>query len=236
MASSGFKVFIVGLAIIQWIIAFVFLVAGIYVFATFGNIKEFAEAMHTLVPASILIAAAVILILLGVAGMYGAIKEHKCALSLFFILSGALFVVEFVGAVMALAMQPQFEQTLDKAFGQFMGSYNTSVSIHDEVDWMQRTLHCCGQSNYTDWYSHGYSADYLPVSCCQLQNMLESCNSTTIQVKKIPGCVTKLHDAFFNNLGIIGGVGLAFAFIQLIALIGVLYLVCKRSRNYNELF
>ena len=79
--------------------------AGIYVFASFGHINEFTLTTYTLIPASIVIAAGVILFLLGIFGACGACRENKCMLAIFFVVSGALFILEMVGACLALAMK-----------------------------------------------------------------------------------------------------------------------------------
>jgi len=232
-ASCSFKTIVIALALLQFAIGVVFMAAGIYVFVSFGNIAEFQSTTYTLIPASIIIAAGVILLLLGVFGICGSCMDNKCMLFMFFIFSLGLFLLEMTGAIVALAMKSDLESAVQDDFENSIKEYNTSSTSRDEVDWIQTTFQCCGNINSSDWQTlANMTANEVPSSCCSFNSTITNCTKAIVVNNNIQGCGEKLHDVFFNNLNIIAGVGIAFAFVQLIALSPVCYLLAKK-RSYE---
>ena len=60
--------------------AILLLMVGIMLFLDLHGVERISDAKHILVPASIFIAAGIVLFLLGVVGCAGALKEQKCLL------------------------------------------------------------------------------------------------------------------------------------------------------------
>ena len=55
---------------------------GSWVYMEFNHFEELSEAIHTLVPATVLIGAGVFFFILGLIGCIGACKEQKCLLGM----------------------------------------------------------------------------------------------------------------------------------------------------------
>ena len=172
------------------------------------------------------------MVILAVLGICGACKENKWILSVFFIVSGALFLLELIGACLALSMRGELESALQHQFETFMNKSSTVPTYQKELDWMQMTWGCCGSANYTDWLKLN---ETIPVSCCQYKNSsITNCTVSYLKQNDLDqGCFSLLHEKFFSNLNAVGGVTMAFAFVQLMALAGVIFLVCRKQHHYE---
>ena len=121
---------------------------------------------------------------------------------------------------------------MTEEFTDFVRDYTSDDVAKDEIDYLQETFRCCGVTNATDWATTGNMTNgMVPDSCCFFNSTITNgtCTEKIVYANDVKGCVSLLNDVFFDNLDIIGGVGLAFACLQLLALGPVCYFLVKRQ-------
>ena len=115
-----------------------------------------------------------------------------------------------------------------------------SNGIKTTWDQIQLNFNCCGVNNYTDWYqiSAWPSENWVPNSCCipvthneteyEIEDE-EQCGKNpdlTVSRFRRHGCYYKIRYFVVNNLHIVGLTSIVVAFIQFVAIVGALLIVC----------
>jgi len=225
------------LSLVFWGVAAGLMFLGAWVYKEYKNYDEIAQARFTLIPATIIMACAVFLFLLGVIGCVGACKEQKCLLALFFTVLLVIFCGLVAGAALAYIYRSEVDGKVSAGLKQGLQGYNNHNESwwKDEMDFMQSKLECCGSESYTDWVSTPWYKSHAatnasvkyPASCCK-DNACDytSSNDTALYEK---GCHPRLHDQFVMHLAVIAGTGAAFAIIQILGMVCSCILICKRK-------
>lgn len=140
-----------------------------------------------------------------------------------------VFLAELVAGISGFIFRHEIKATLGTVYREAVTSYNSTDSKSATVDYIQKTLLCCGVNDYTDWVGTKYfNENGFPTSCC------EDLTNCTAEALKDPvnapvhkeGCFLKVTKAMEDNLGIIAGVSFGIAFFQLIGI----FLACCLSR------
>ncbi|KAJ7317099.1 hypothetical protein JRQ81_003261 [Phrynocephalus forsythii] len=163
------------------------------------------------------IALGTFLLLMGFLGCWGAVKESKCLLLLFFVVTLILFVAEVAGAVVVLAfssvadifvehMKNWAKKTLEEDYGKQEDITAIWTTTMKEVFEMAKSCFCLS-------YFYHIHAKY-PSSCCKLN---EECQESEIDHDK-KGCWHEFHDFLSNNGKIVGGVALGIGALELAAM------------------
>ncbi|XP_020647352.2 tetraspanin-16 isoform X1 [Pogona vitticeps] len=166
------------------------------------------------------IALGTFLLLMGFMGCWGAMKESKCLLLMFFVVTMILFVAEVAGAVVVLAfssvadifvehMKNWAKKTLEKDYGK-------QEDITAIWDTTMKELKCCGFHNYTDFNNSYFYQTYTkyPSVCCK-QN--QECQESEIDNDK-KGCFQEFNVFLSKNGKIVGGVALGVGGLELAAM------------------
>lgn len=103
-----------------------------------------------------------ILIIEGFLGCTGAIRQSRCLLSMFGVLTFLLFAGEIAAIVLLNIYTPEAQQWILENMPQ----YNTSELIKSVWDSVQSMFQCCGLSNPEDWQGIIPNGTY-PHSCCK---------------------------------------------------------------------
>jgi len=222
------KVFLAFLTLVFWAAAGGLIFVGSWVFKEFDHFEELSDAIHTLVPAAVLIGAGIFFFILGLIGCIGACKEQKCLLGLYFTLLLVILLGLIVAAVLGYVYRNKIEtgvrQNLKKGFDDY-GKNGSSV-ITNEIDFMQENLKCCGMDNYTDWLNTDWHSKHpdmsYPKSCCEFKN----CTTPYPE-----GCYQLLKTQFLGHLAVIGGVAASVAVIQLIGMACACILICRKRTD-----
>lgn len=163
-------------------------------------------------------AAAVFLIIVGVLifmiaafGCCGAYKENYCCIMTFAVILIIIFICELAAGIAGFI----YKNKVDEGVQDLMNKTIKDQSANDDWNKVQQEFACCGVNNYTDWT---ISNRTIPASCCK--DTKTTC--TSANAYKI-GCYTELKDFVKNKIVVIGGIGLGFAFIQII---GILFACC----------
>ena len=160
-------------------------------------------------------AAAVFFIILGVLifmiaafGCCGAYKENYCCIMTFAVILVIIFICELAVGIAGFI----YKDSVDKNIKELMNKTIKSGKANADWDKVQQEFKCCGIENATDWKT-------IPSSCCASTT---TGNCTVNNAYKM-GCYTELKDFVKDKIGVIGFVGLGFAFIQII---GILFSCC----------
>nr|XP_020851069.1 tetraspanin-16 isoform X1 [Phascolarctos cinereus] len=171
-----------------------------------------------------------ILLLLGILGCWGAIRENKSLLLLFFIIILTLFLVKMASAMIILI----FSSTVNVLFAHIdswavrtlQESYDKKEDITKMWNTTMKELQCCGFHNYTDFNGSTYqnqSGGYYPIFCCK-ENF--PCQESGIANDK-KGCLHKLKESLEKNGKLIGGVGLGISVFEVAAMVVSIILFFK---------
>uniref|UniRef100_A0A8C4S1U5 Tetraspanin n=1 Tax=Erpetoichthys calabaricus TaxID=27687 RepID=A0A8C4S1U5_ERPCA len=120
----------------------------------------------------------VILFLLGFLGCYGALRENRVLLMVFFILILVIFILEIIGVILALAFEKQvkgefFTSELKK---NFKGDNTTDIFSQTWCTIMI-VVGCCGVQGPEDFgnsslFNKLYPDTKVPEACCKRMNKM----------------------------------------------------------------
>ncbi|XP_010901465.1 CD151 antigen [Esox lucius] len=189
--------------------------------------------------AYVLVAAGAVVILTGVVGCCGTLRESRSLLVVYSILLLCIFLLEIAAGVLASVYYHQLDEELQQNLKETMvQKYQQpgEETITRAVDKLQQEFKCCGSNSSSDWSASPWilSPDndrQVPDSCCKTPS--EHCGrrdhpSNIYRVEG--GCITKLEKFILSQLKILGAVGIAIAFLQLVGMM----LVCCLYRNLKE--
>ncbi|NWI60517.1 TSN1 protein, partial [Calyptomena viridis] len=175
----------------------------------------------------VLIVIGSILLVIGFLGCYGAQKESKCLLMMFFSVVLIIFIAEVAVAVVALVYTSLAETLLTGLLTPALKEkYGVDVTFTQIWNTTMTEVHCCGLNNYTDfddsvWYErHGT----YPDPCC---DMLRPCNVTLAAQSHVTGCFDKVLEEIRTNAGVAGGVAAGIAALEIAAMAVAMYLYCR---------
>ncbi|XP_053155879.1 tetraspanin-16 [Hemicordylus capensis] len=179
------------------------------------------------------IAVGTFLLLVGFMGCWGAMKESKCLLLMFFGIVLILFIAEVAGAVVVLAFSSVADIFVDHLKSWALKTLKQDYGKQDDITAIWNTtmkeLQCCGFNNYTDFdNSYFYQAhkNYPPFCCPESQE----CQGAAIDPSK-QGCLRQF-EVFLSSKGkIVGGVSLGIGVLELAAMAVALILYCQIGTN-----
>ncbi|NXA95646.1 TSN1 protein, partial [Melanocharis versteri] len=177
--------------------------------------------------AYLLIAIGAILLVISFLGCYGAQKESKCLLMMFFSVVLIIFIAEVAAAVLALVFTGLAETLLTGLVTPLLkenyGEDNTFTKIWNTT---MTEVHCCGLNNYTDFNNSKFyeKKNGYPEQCCDERN---TCNSTVAAERAVKGCFKQILEEIRTNAGVAGGVAAGIAALEIAAMAVSMYLYCR---------
>ncbi|NXU69962.1 TSN1 protein, partial [Horornis vulcanius] len=168
-----------------------------------------------------------ILLVIGFLGCYGAQKESKCLLMMFFSVVLIIFIAEVAAAVLALVFTGLAETLLTGLVTPLLKEkYGLDPTFTKIWNLTMTEVHCCGLNNYTDFNNSYFYADRdsYPVQCC---DMKDPCNSTLAAETDVEGCFKQILKEIRTNAGVAGGVAAGIAALEIAAMAVSMYLYCR---------
>ncbi|XP_053931486.1 tetraspanin-6 isoform X2 [Cuculus canorus] len=178
----------------------------------------------------------IVLLAVGVWGrvglaVYFSLLDEK-ATNVPFVLVGTGTVVVLLGTFGCFAtcrgstwmlklIKTNFESNLNLA----LRDYNVTANQHSEaVDTIQRTLHCCGVQNYSDWEKTEYfTQSGIPRSCCKSQDDCSEEDLKDLSKAKlkvfVDGCFFLVTSTMESKMSVVAGISFGIACFQLIGII-----------------
>ncbi|CAB4068081.1 CD63 [Lepeophtheirus salmonis] len=139
-------------------------------------------------------------------GCCGAIKENHCMTLTFSVLLAVIFVIELGAGIAAYLLKSEVRQIIEVNMEKGLTNYESRGHEGVTKTWniVQHELECCGAQEYKDWINTTFSG-ILRISEDQASKIIH-----------VNGCLDKLEHLISSNVEVIGGIGIAIAFLQFI--------------------
>ncbi|NWW64025.1 TSN1 protein, partial [Ifrita kowaldi] len=175
----------------------------------------------------LLIVIGAILLVIGFLGCYGAQKESKCLLMMFFSVVLIIFIAEVAAAVVALVFTGLAETLLTGLVTPLLKEkYGVNDTFTHIWNATMTEVHCCGLNNYTDfnnsyfYETHGsYPRQCFGVSPPLAHPHLRGC--------LLQGCFKQILEEIKTNAGVAGGVAAGIGALEIAAMAVSMYLYCR---------
>lgn len=220
-----------------WVLGIALLAVGITSRTSASSWKQLMEESLILNAANILIAAGVIVALIGFLGCCGAWKKNKCMLLSFAICIILIFILQLAGGIYAYTKKDTLQKDLETGLNTMQNMYGkanpkTADKEFDEaVDWFQQNVKCCGTEKPESWTDSDWGKiagnKGVPESCCKTQTT--GCGKADIKTllnKKTifpKGCIPVGKQYAKDKIFLVGGVLIGIGVVQLL---GILFACC----------
>ncbi|XP_068115775.1 CD82 antigen [Hyperolius riggenbachi] len=185
----------------------------------------------------ILIAVGGLTMIMGFLGCIGAVNEVRCLLGLYFTFVLLILIAQVVIGVFIYFQRDALKKEMSTIINDLIVTYDPmddkNTSAETTWDYIQHQLHCCGWTGYQNWTQNnnvGNRTDYYPCSCVQNSNDTYGFCTATTSALYPNGCETQVEGWLQDNLGIILGVCVGVAVIELMGLILSICL-CRNIQN-----
>jgi len=170
-------------------------------------------------------------------GCCGACYEKKFLL---YIYAGLLILIVLaqIGAGIAVfAVKGKVETVIEENMEKGMTNYGVQnfEGVTTTWDIVQKGYKCCGVEKFSDWVGKGkanFTTGQAPDSCC-VGGQIQDCGIDGSKKFFEDGCFNKFKGDFVDNLGIVGGVALGVALVEVM----VIALACclgKKTDTFNQ--
>ncbi|KAM8939890.1 CD82 antigen [Pelodytes ibericus] len=190
----------------------------------------------------ILIAVGGLTMVMGFLGCLGAVNENRCLLGLYFTFLLLILIFQVVAGVLIYFQRTAMKKEMEEIISNLIVTYDyedgINTSAENTWDYIQRNLECCGWISSKNWTENPHLANHsveFPCSCIKGAPQLNAfCNSVN-QTIYSKGCMEGVESWLVNNLGIILGVCVGVAVIELLGLILSMCL-CRniQSEDYTK--
>uniref|UniRef100_A0A8D3E0R1 Tetraspanin n=1 Tax=Scophthalmus maximus TaxID=52904 RepID=A0A8D3E0R1_SCOMX len=154
----------------------------------------------------VLISVGAFSMLMGFLGCLGAIYEVRCLLGLYFTCLLLILLAQIVAGALIYFQKDVLNQEMSKVVTKVLDDYPGNNSTTEQAwDFIQRSMECCGWSGRVDW-----SGNMVIVNSSQL---LFPCSCQN------EGCAASVESWILTNLGVVLGVCLAVALVELLGMI-----------------
>ncbi|XP_042348955.1 tetraspanin-7 [Plectropomus leopardus] len=224
------KTFLISYSLIFWFTGVILLAVGVWGKVSLEAYFSLSSEENTNAP-YVLIGTGATIVIFGLFGCFATCRGSPWMLKLYAMFLTLVFLAELVAGISGFIFRHEIKAKLGDAYKKAVMSYNSTDSSSIAVDAIQRTLHCCGVNNYTDWNDTQYFKDKgIPASCCEdntkcSPETLKDLDKAKKEVYKV-GCFKQVTHVMESNLGIIAGISFGIAFFQLIGI----FLSCCLSR------
>lgn len=198
-----------------------FMITGLCIVIVGTSINEFyADYAHFLEdrffsPSTWLVSLGMIIFFIAFLGCFGALRESTCLVTVFTIILGLIFCIEFFVGVSGYIMQKKLAGMLVHSLNETMHDYTTDNHAKITIDRLQSELECCGIIRPADW--EGILAPVqmesfqVPESCCERFLSDNRCIATYNR-----GCLPKLHFLIGESTLLLVATAISIAFMQLV--------------------
>ncbi|XP_013396652.1 tetraspanin-4-like [Lingula anatina] len=239
--GSGFlviKYVFYGFNCLFWLLGCASLGVGVWLHQNKGEYGAIAQSYSFLSAPALLIAAGVVILVVGFFGCCGALAENQCMLLTYFVLVVLIFVLQIVAAILAFVHQDEINHVLENELlvgikDKYPGDPRR-LEMKDAWDLVQIELGCCGVYNYSDWFkSHAWpDKDWVPDSCCRASQHSTLCGRTgNPAMWQSHGCFNELKYWLTQHLYILGVVAITVGVIQILGMVAAMVLYCCLRNN-----
>lgn len=180
----------------------------------------------------ILITVGVITMVMGFLGCVGAVNEIRCLLGLYFTCLLLILIAQVTAGVLIYFQRDLLKKELSTVIKDLIENYNylddRNTTTEETWDYVQRQLKCCGWTNMSDWDKNpiinNNSGSLYPCSCNSsspdINGFCMTPSNTSAAVLLHPtGCMEGVQSWLKDNIGIILGICVGVAIIELFGMI-----------------
>ncbi|XP_061520871.1 CD82 antigen-like [Phyllopteryx taeniolatus] len=191
----------------------------------------------------ILIGVGTFSMLMGFLGCLGAIYEIRCLLGLYFTCLLLILIAEIVAGALIYFQKGVLNEEMSKIVSKVLDNYPGNNSTTEQAwDFIQRNMECCGWNGQGDWNGNmviiNSSQLLFPCSCHNISlatgNVSESgfCEALTPDWPVYDtGCALTVENWLLTNIGVVLGICIAIAFIELL---GMILAICLCKNIHRE--
>nr|XP_055030479.1 CD82 molecule b [Misgurnus anguillicaudatus]XP_055030480.1 CD82 molecule b [Misgurnus anguillicaudatus] len=194
----------------------------------------------------ILIGIGSLSMLMGFLGCIGAVYEIRCLLGLYFTCLLLILVAQVTAAVLIYFQRDLLKQEMSTIVNKILVNYSGHNKTSEHAwDYLQRTMKCCGWTGPSNWTENTLIKNSSSLYPCSCRN--ESIGGTEIKENGLcsslasdwpvytQGCVSNVEDWLLRNYGVILGVCVGIAVIELLGMILSMCL-CKtvQQEDYSK--
>ncbi|KAM6937270.1 CD82 molecule b isoform 1-T1 [Xenentodon cancila] len=211
------------------------LIMGFGLWVLFDNqsfIAVLQESSDTVKVASyILIGVGSLSMAMGFFGCIGAIYEIRCLLGLYFTCLLLILIAQVTAGVLIYFQRDRLKHEMSNIIGRMMINYTGESSTTEHTwDYIQRTMKCCGWTDPGNWTENlliKNSSQHLYSCSCRNESLPGT------EVKEVglcvhlspekpifeTGCITSVEKWLLDNCGIILGICVGVAVVELLGMI-----------------
>lgn len=259
MGSACIKVikyFLFLFNLLFFILGGVILGFGVWILADRSSfIYLLQTSSHSLsVGAYVFIGVGAVTMLMGFLGCIGAVNEVRCLLGLYFVFLLLIFIAQVVAGVLFYFNMDKVKQEMGSIVSKLIRDYKDGQedSLQQGWDYVQAQGNCCGWISFYNWTENAELMNRTtityPCSCedrgqehsplvkkgfCEdtSSNKTQSGNSPEDWPVYQKGCMEKVQAWLQDNLGIILGVCVGVAVVELL---GMLLSICLCRHVHSE--
>jgi len=203
----------------------------------YGDFSQFLDSHFLSIP-TLLAAVGFVMLVVATFGVIGAFKESTMLTNIYACLLSLVFVLEISAAIAGFVLQSQVREMLIRTMNQSMSAYTTYDTATVAVDFMQRSLECCGVDGPTDWEgilpaleNNETSPVLVPESCCGDYNddMESKCGEYFLD-----GCLDRMHFIIGQSAMMIATGATTVAFVQILGVMCA-FMLAKTIRRTKSL-
>ncbi|KAG5839148.1 hypothetical protein ANANG_G00201870 [Anguilla anguilla] len=175
------------------------------------------ESSYTLkVGSYILIAVGSMTMLMGFLGCVGAVYEIRCLLGLYFICLLLILVSQVTAAALIYFQKDLLKNEMAGIVNKIIVEYSGGNTTRELAwDYIQRTVNCCGWIDQGNWTEN-----------TRIKN-----SSMSLWPVYTSGCMVKVENWILSNSGVILGISIGVAVIELL---GIILAVCLCKSIHQE--
>ncbi|XP_017296141.1 CD82 antigen [Kryptolebias marmoratus] len=211
-------------------------------------IAVLTDSTHVKVACYILIAVGSFSMLLGFFGCLGAIYEIRCLLGLYFTCLLLVLLAQITAGALIYFKKDKVRDGMfgivKTLFDNYPGNYS---STEQAWDFIQKNMKCCGWYNHQDWRDNVVimNSNQVQQPCSCLNTSLSSsidpdnlfCETSGPSNSSVydEGCASEVEKWFNTNIGVVLGIYIAVALIELLGMI-VSICLCRNitTQTYTE--
>ncbi|KAF6721022.1 CD82 antigen [Oryzias melastigma] len=179
----------------------------------------------------ILISVGAFSMLLGFFGCLGAIFEIRCVLGLYFTCLLVILVAQITAGALMYLQKEKVNEHMSKIVNKELGRYVGNGSSTEQAwDFIQKKMECCGWMGHEDWKDNAIilnnSQLLFPCSCQNLTLTSDNSSDNGFCEAQTPdwpvynvGCSATVENWLITNIGVVLGICLSVALIELLGMI-----------------
>ncbi|XP_047407237.1 tetraspanin-8 [Sciurus carolinensis] len=208
---------------VLWLCGMLILAVAIWIRANIYN-KEIVNSGDTEVssnaPVNILIAAGAIIMILGFLGCWGAIKENRFMLLLYFIGLSLIMVLQVISGIMESSSKSKSESKLDRTLREnaklLSETSERGKQFRKIMAEFQQENKCCGLFNGADDWGTNFEQIY---ETCKCSKPSDSCISYAGRNIHKQTCTPLIKDLVLNRSKMIIGTSFGVAVVEVLGLV-----------------